>query len=104
VPRHVAQTFSFALKVPSTVARSSVDSTTLADKKTGPFEGVGRNSSGRTVCVSFLHQVPGCGPIAVAIEKGADDSAVQYTRERFIFGLRDPLCDDFFSFREAANA
>jgi len=44
VPRHVAQTFSFALKVPSTVARSLVASTTFADKKTGPFDGVGRNS------------------------------------------------------------
>jgi hypothetical protein len=53
---------------------------------------------------SFVHQVPGCCPIAVAIEKGADDPTIQDTRERFIFGLRDPLCDDFLSLRKTANA
>jgi len=44
VPRQVAQTFPFALKLPSTVARSLVDSITLADTKTGLSAGVGRNN------------------------------------------------------------
>ena len=43
-PRHVAQTFPPALSVPSMVARSSVISTTFAERKTESFVGVGRSS------------------------------------------------------------
>src|SRR5437764_1018600 len=44
MPRQVAQTLSPALSVPSTVARSPVDSVTVAERNTGALVGAGRNS------------------------------------------------------------
>ena len=44
IPRQVAQTLSCAISSPSTVARSSVDSTTRATSLTGRSLGVGRKS------------------------------------------------------------
>src|SRR5204862_7819667 len=44
IPRQVAQTFPPALNVPSTVARSPVRSTTLAERKIESFVGVGRSN------------------------------------------------------------
>jgi hypothetical protein len=44
VPRQVAHTFPPAINVPFTVARSSVDSAIVAERKTGAFVGVGRSS------------------------------------------------------------
>ena len=58
----------------------------------------------RMVGAGFIHQVPGGGPVAVTIEQRTDDSAIQYSGERFVFLFRLPLCDHFIAFRETANA
>src|SRR5438093_260351 len=43
-PRHVAQILPPAVNVPSTVARSSVESTTFAERRTESLVGVGRTN------------------------------------------------------------
>src|SRR5205823_4480885 len=51
-----------------------------------------------------LHEVI-CGrPVAMTIEQRADDSSVQYPRERLVFRLRFPFRNDFIAFGETADA
>lgn len=57
----------------------------------------------RPIFTSALHQMPGRGPVAVAIEQRADDSAVEDTGKRFVFLLRFPFCHDFVAADETAN-
>src|SRR6202011_4531889 len=43
----------------------------------------------------LFHQMVSRGPIAMTVEQGADNSAIQYAGERFVFRLRFPFGDDF---------
>ena len=56
------------------------------------------------IVAHLLHQVPGRGPVAVAIEQRADDTAIQDAGKRFIFRLRFPFRYDHVAFRKAADA
>ena len=55
------------------------------------------------ICARFIHQMPGCRPIAVAIEERADNATIQDSRERFVALLRFPFGHDFIAADEAAN-
>jgi len=47
-----------------------------------------------------LHQMIGRGPIAVAIQQRANDSAIQNARKSLVFFLRRPIGDDFIAMGE----
>src|SRR5690606_8392806 len=51
-----------------------------------------------------LQEVPGRGPVAVAVEQRADDPAVQHPGECLVVRLRRPLAHQFLALDEAAQA
>ena len=55
------------------------------------------------VRAGVFHQMIGRGPVAMAIEQRADDSAVQDSGKRLVFLLRLPFSNDLAVFDEAAN-
>lgn len=61
--------------------------------------------AGRRGGAGLRHQVPGRGPIGMAIEQRADDATVEHAGEGFVMRLRMPLGDDGAVLRrEAADA
>src|SRR5215213_806534 len=50
-----------------------------------------------------LHQMPGRGPVAMAVEQSADDSAAQHSFKRFIFAAGLPLGHHVVAVRKTAN-
>ena len=65
---------------------------------------IGGYGAGRMIFVRLLHEVVRSGPVTMAIEQRADDSAVQNAGERFILRLRLPLGHDRVTFGKAADA
>ena len=65
---------------------------------------VGGDGAGRFLQTALLHEVPGGRPVAVAIEKGADDAAVEHAGESLVvcFGL--PGGHDFRTANKAPDA
>ena len=53
-----------------------------------------RHGAGRMIFACLFHQVPGCRPVAVAIEQRADDAAIQDAGKRLVFRLRFPFRHD----------
>src|SRR5712692_2389685 len=51
----------------------------------------------------FLHQVIRSCPVAVTIQKRADNATAQHPRKRFLISFRLKGRDDFIAAREAAN-
>jgi hypothetical protein len=60
--------------------------------------------AGRMIFARLTHEMIRGGPIAVAIEQRADDSAIEDAGKRFITRLRFPLRDDLLPTRKTANA
>ena len=71
---------------------------------TQQFDGVFRcNCAGCLFLPGALHQVVCGGPVAMAIEQRADDSAIQNARKRFVFRFRFPFRDNSITARETAD-
>ena len=64
---------------------------------------LGGDSTRRFVSAGFLHQVPGCGPIAVTIEQRTDDSTAQHACKRFVLAAGLPLRHDLLAVGETAD-
>jgi len=64
---------------------------------------IGRDGARRLFFAACVHQMPGRGPVAVAIKQRTDDSAVQNAGKRFVFLLRGPFSYHFIAANEAAN-
>lgn len=50
-----------------------------------------------------LHQMIGCGPVAMAVEHGAGNAAAQHPRKCFLISFRLPVSNNFLALRETAN-
>ena len=55
------------------------------------------------VGAALAHEMVGCGPVAVAVEKRADDAAVEHSRESLVMCRRGPLRDHFVANGEALD-
>lgn len=64
----------------------------------------GRDRARRILGVRALHQVIRRRPVAVTIQKSADDPAVQNSWERFVFLFRFPFRNHFTVLGETADA
>jgi len=74
-------------------------------RRTEQFDRViGSHGARNAVGAGLFHEVISRGPVAMAIEQRADDSAVQNSRESFVSWLRLPLRHDCVPFRKTANA
>jgi RHS repeat-associated protein len=67
---------------------------------------VGGDGAGRTGGAGALHQVPGGGPVGVAVEQRSDDAAVEHPGVSLMMRLRGPLGHDLAGIlpHEAADA
>lgn len=57
----------------------------------------------RRTRASFVHQVPGPRPVAMAVEQSADNAAAQHSLKRFVFLAWLPFCDNLVTVWKAAN-
>lgn len=64
---------------------------------------VSGDRAGRVVQTVSFHQVPGRGPVAMAVEEGADDAATQHSGKRLLVSFRLEVGYDFIALGEAAN-
>ena len=62
-----------------------------------------RHRARRPIFAGFVHQVPGRGPIAVAIEQRSDDAAIQDTGKRFVTRFRCPFRHDLAAAHKTAD-
>jgi len=58
---------------------------------------------GGSVLSLLLHEVDRRGPVAVAVEQGATDAAVEDAFERHVMRLRLPVADEFRAHLETPN-
>ena len=54
------------------------------------------DSAGRMIETVAFHQMISGGPVAVAVEHGADDATAQHSGERFLISFGLPFGDNFF--------
>ncbi len=64
---------------------------------------VSGDCTGRVVQTETLHEVIRRGPIAMAVEQRADNSAAEHSRKRFLVGFRLPVSDYFLALWKAAD-
>ena len=112
MPRQVAVTFPSASISASTTARSSPDSTTRARIRSGAPRGVGLlqpdvevggHRAGKRAFSRLLHQMDRRRPVAVAVEEGPANSAVQNPVEREVVRLGRPIGDELVPPLEAPD-
>ena len=65
---------------------------------------IARDCTWRRGRARFLHQVHRRGPVAVAIEERAADSAVEDAVELLVIRLRAPFANQIVAFLEASDA
>src|SRR5262249_10134245 len=68
-----------------------------------PDRVVGSHGAGRGLSSGLLHQMVGRRPVAVAVEEGADDAAVQDPGEGLVVGLGHPIREHLVPLHEAAD-
>jgi len=74
-------------------------------RRTEQFDRViGSHGARNAVRAGLFHEVISRGPVAMAIEQRADDSAVQNSGKSFVFLLRLPFRHDRVALRKTANA
>jgi len=74
-------------------------------RRTEQFDRViGSHGARNAVGAGLFHEVISRGPVAVAIEQCADDSAVQDAGKSFVLRLRLPFRHDRVALRKTANA
>src|SRR5687768_7867229 len=54
---------------------------------------LGGHRAGWLIESGFPHEMPGRGPVRMAIQKRTDDSAVEHPRKRFVMWRRHPVGD-----------
>src|SRR5437870_6706391 len=64
---------------------------------------IGGHRAGRDAGTRLFHQMHGCRPVAVAIEDGAADSAVENPFECEMMRLRPPLANHCISFGKTSD-